>query len=102
MRKLSLTAKLLVVVLALSFAFTGVCAVTGFIAFNHAFIQAKEADLVLYAQERGRSQDSIFRNMTRSHQAAADVLTRPTLTSRSSTSLPGARLAMIGTSRIRG
>jgi hypothetical protein len=75
-RRPSLTAKLLAVVLTLSFAFTGVCAVAGFLAFRHAFIQAKEADLTLYAKERGRGQNAVFRSLTLSHQAAADALTR--------------------------
>jgi signal transduction histidine kinase/CheY-like chemotaxis protein len=71
-----LTAKLLVAVLALSFAFTGVCAVTGFYAFRRAFVQAKETDLALYAQERGREQSAVFRALSLTHQAAAAALAR--------------------------
>src|SRR5882757_5817291 len=75
-RRPSLTAKLLAVVLALSFAFTAVCAVTGFLAFRHAFIQAKEADLAVYAKERARGQNAVFHNLTLQHLAAANALVR--------------------------
>ena len=74
--KLSLTAKLLVVVLALSFTFTAVCAVTGFMAFRRAFVQAKLADLTIYANGRERSQDAVFRTLTLKHMAAARALSR--------------------------
>ena len=76
MRRPSLTAKLLIVVLALSFAFTGICAVTGFFAFRRAFVQAKEADLALYAAERGREQSAVFRALALRHQAATAALVR--------------------------
>ena len=76
MRRPSLTAKLLAVVLALSFAFTAVCAVTGFFAFRRAFVQAKQADLTLYAKERARGQNAVFHNLTLQHVAAANALAR--------------------------
>jgi signal transduction histidine kinase/ActR/RegA family two-component response regulator len=75
-KKPSLTAKLLAVVLTLSFAFTALCAVTGYLAFRHAFVQAKQADLTVYAKERGRGQDAVFRNITLGHLAAAGALIR--------------------------
>jgi signal transduction histidine kinase/CheY-like chemotaxis protein len=63
-------------VLALSFAFTAVCAVTGFLAFRHAFVQAKEAELTLYTKERARGQNALFRSITAEHIAAVNALTR--------------------------
>ena len=76
MRRPSLTAKLLAVVLALSFAFTAVCAVTGYLAFQRAFIQAKSADLTVYAQERGRGQSAVFHNLKLQQISAANALAR--------------------------
>ncbi len=74
MKTPSLTGQLLAVVLALSFFFTTLCAVSGFFAFRHAFLKSKTADLVLNAQVRGKTQEFAAEEMSKTHRNATDLL----------------------------
>ncbi|HEY0052304.1 MAG TPA: hybrid sensor histidine kinase/response regulator, partial [Caulobacteraceae bacterium] len=74
LKSLSLAHKLLIGVLAVSFLAMGLSFVFSFDAFRERFETQKIADLQLYAQERTRTEQSLFNDLRGKHVAANAAL----------------------------
>ena len=76
MKRKSLTARLLTIVLGFSCLFTAICAVTGFFAFRHSFVQTAFDSLSLKAEERARSQAFVLDALRQQILSASLLLER--------------------------